>query len=121
MFRWSSISNDELSVTFNQDELVLNERASRFFWDYKWAIIIINIDKQKLAIRPISKNQRDMNLFADKQLYKLHLSHNKIKLRDPKLLERLIDNLNLDLSLNYRSSFSELDNVLIIDLQRKED
>ena len=84
-------------------------------------MILIYDHNQRFAISPISKNQKDLNLFSNRQKYKLFLSKNKIKIKDSKLIEQLQHDLNIVLDENYSSVFNEMDNMLIIDLKRKED
>lgn len=121
LFDWTNENNDDLLLSFSKDEILLNEKASKYFFNYKWAMILIDDNNQRFAISPISKNQKDLNLFSNRQKYKLFLSKNKIKIKDSKLIEQLQHDLNIVLDENYSSVFNEMDNMLIIDLKRKED
>ena len=121
LFDWTNENNDDLLLSFSKDEILLNEKASKYFFNYKWAMILIDDQNQRFAISPISKNQKDLNLFSNRQKYKLILSKNKIKIKDSKLIEQLRHDLNIVLDENYSSVFNEMDNMLIIDLKRKED
>ena len=121
LFDWTNENNDDLLLSFSKDEILLNEKASKYFFNYKWAMILIDDYNQRFAISPISKNQKDLNLFSNRQKYKLILSKNKIKIKDSKLIEQLQHDLNIVLDENYSSVFNEMDNMLIIDLKRKED
>ena len=121
LFDWTNENNDDLLLSFRKDEILLNEKASKYFFNYKWAMILIDDQNQRFAISPISKNQKDLNLFSNRQKYKLFLSKNKIKIKDSKLIEQLQHDLNIVLDENYSSVFNEMDNMLIIDLKRKED
>lgn len=121
LFDWTNENNDDLLLSFSKDEILLNEKASKYFFNYKWAMILIDDQNQRFAISPISKNQKDLNLFSNRQKYKLFLSKNKIKIKDSKLIEQLQHDLNIVLDENYSSVFNEMDNMLIIDLKRKED
>ena len=121
LFDWTNENNDDLLLSFSKDEILLNEKASKYFFNYKWAMILIDDHNQRFAISPISKNQKDLNMFSNRQKYKLFLSKNKIKIKDSKLIEQLQHDLNIVLDENYSSVFNEMDNMLIIDLKRKED
>ena len=121
LFDWTNENNEDLLLSFSKDEILLNEKASKYFFNYKWAMILIDDQNQRFAISPISKNQKDLNLFSNRQKYKLFLSKNKIKIKDSKLIEQLQHDLNIVLDENYSSVFNEMDNMLIIDLKRKED
>ena len=121
LFDWTNENNDDLLLSFSKDEILLNEKASKYFFNYKWAMILIDDQNQRFAISPISKNQKDLNLFSNRQKYKLFLSKSKIKIKDSKLIEQLQHDLNIVLDENYSSVFNEMDNMLIIDLKRKED
>ena len=121
LFDWTNENNDDLLLSFSKDEILLNEKASKYFFNYKWAMILIDDHNQRFDISPISKNQKDLNLFSNRQKYKLFLSKNKIKIKDSKLIEQLQHDLNIVLDENYSSVFNEMDNMLIIDLKRKED
>ena len=121
LFDWTNENNDDLLLSFSKDEILLNEKASKYFFNYKWAMILIDDYNQRFAISPISKNQKDLNLFSNRQKYRLFLSKNKIKIKDSKLIEQLQHDLNIVLDENYSSVFNEMDNMLIIDLKRKED
>lgn len=121
LFDWTNENNEDLLLSFSKDEILLNEKASKYFFNYKWAMILIDDQNQRFAISPISKNQKDLNLFSNRQKYKLILSKNKIKIKDSKLIEQLQRDLNIVLDENYSSVFNEMDNMLIIDLKRKED
>ncbi|MGM9943285.1 MAG: hypothetical protein ACI31Q_04280 [Erysipelotrichaceae bacterium] len=121
LFDWTNENNEDLLLSFSKDEILLNEKASKYFFNYKWAMILIDDQNQRFAISPISKNQKDLNLFSNRQKYKLFLSKNKIKIKDSKLIEQLQHDLNVVLDENYSSVFNEMDNMLIIDLKRKED
>ena len=121
LFDWTNENNDDLLLSFSKDEILLNEKASKYFFNYKWAMILIDDQNQRFAISPISKNQKDLNLFSNRQKYKLFLSKNKIKIKNSKLIEQLQHDLNIVLDENYSSVFNEMDNMLIIDLKRKED
>ena len=121
LFDWTNENNEDLLLSFSKDEILLNEKASKYFFNYKWAMILIGDHNQRFGISPISKNQKDLNLFSNRQKYKLILSKNKIKIKDSKLIEQLQHDLNIVLTENYSSVFNEMDNMLIIDLKRKED
>ena len=81
LFDWTNENNEDLLLSFSKDEILLNEKASKYFFNYKWAMILIDDHNQRFAISPISKNQKDLNLFSNRQKYKLFLSKNKIKIK----------------------------------------
>ena len=84
LFDWTNENNEDLLLSFSKDEILLNEKASKYFFNYKWAMILIDDHNQRFAISPISKNQKDLNLFSNRQKYKLFLSKNKIKIKNTK-------------------------------------
>ncbi len=89
MFEWSQGNYQRLIVTCNQHVLTLNSHASDYLKNARYCAIGINKKDGQLAIKPISKEDIDLNLVDVKHLYKINFGQHYARISNKSIINDL--------------------------------
>ncbi len=123
MHQWIKGNAYTLIDTLSTNYITLNSAAASHFSDVKWALIGVDEEKDILAIKPITKQDIDLHLYPLENLHKVTNGTGYARISNRALMASLAQITKAPLSDNvkYKSVFDEKENMLIVDLNTKED
>lgn len=123
MIDWIKGTTYNMIVTVSSKYITLNNSAAARFSNYKWCMIGIDKSKKKLCIKPISKNDIDLHLYPLENLHKLNFGNGYIRISSKAMLLALQEVVEqpLDMNIKYKAYYNDNEDMLIVELDRKED
>lgn len=122
MIDWIKGNNFNMIVTVSQNYITLNNSATSKFSDYKWCMVGIDKQKMELIIKPVSKNDIELHIYPLENLHKLNFGNGYVRISNKAMLSALEEIVSEPLNNNvkYKAHYDENDDMLIVELDRKE-
>lgn len=118
MFRWITGNAEVAMVTFNEGNLTLNQNARACFENSHYVLVGIS-DDLKLGIKPVSKRDVELNIYAKEDLHKISLGKGYAKINNKLLLDLI--SKTIDIKLNGQKLAGRYDSeegLLVLDLSQ---
>ena len=117
MFTWVDGNMFHGIVTLYPSNFTLNNAAANFFEDIRWCCIGIDEKGKKIAIKPVTKREVDLNLIPMKQLNKVSIGKGYARISNKSVIDRISLLINQECSgLKFTAVFDDSEKMLIIDL-----
>lgn len=117
MFTWIDGNMYQGVVTLYPNNFTLNNVASKNFKDVRWCRIGIDETEAKVAIRPVTKREVELNIFPLKQLHKVSVGKGYTRISNKSIIDKVSEIIHQECSgLKFSASFDDREKMLIIDL-----
>ncbi len=117
MIEWINGNVMSQIVTFNSNNLTLNQNAIQHFEDVRFVTVGINHQDKTIVIHPVSKQELDIGLFNPEQLHKISIGNGYGKISNKQMCEQISRYFDLKFDgQKYYASFNTRDKLLVIDL-----
>ncbi len=120
MFEWISTTGNSPVITLYSNNLTLNSVASTFFESSPWCCIGINKETLQIALRPVSKQEVELNAVAAHQLHKVSLGKGYGRISSKDLAGEISALIGSECNgQKYLATFNEKEKMLIVDLNNQ--
>ena len=117
MFTWVKGNAYALIVTLYPNNITLNNSAAAHFQDVRWAMIGIDAENKKIAIKPVTKREMDLKLVPLEQLHKVSIGKGYARISNKQVVEEIAKIVKEDLNgVKFGAEFDELQGILVVDL-----
>ena len=118
MFEWKKGNAYIATVTLSINYLTLNAVAASYFSNVRYCMLGHDKENEKLAIRPVTKDELDLKLVSLDKLYRISQGNGYSRIGCKALLSELkmFYNVNLD-NTKCSATFNEAENLLIVNLK----
>jgi len=117
MFTWIDGNTYHGVATLYANNITLNNVASEPFKDIRWCCIGIDETALKVAIRPVTKREVDLNLVPLKQLHKVSAGKGYTRISNKAIMDRISSMIQKQCSgLKFNTIYDDNEKLLIIDL-----
>lgn len=117
MFEWSIGNAFTMQVTLYATNITLNSVAKAKFDNVRYCQVGFNWKRKQIAIRPVTKEQIDLNLVDLESLYKFSQGKGYGRIANKDLISLIKANLKKDLDgQKFKASYDNDNNYLIVDL-----
>ena len=119
-FTWVNNDIATPSVTIYDSNFTLNKTACRFFEDTKYVLLGIDENLDQLAIKPITKEEKELGIFPEEAIHKISVGKSYGRISNKQFIANISDKYNLDFeeqkSYKYDVRYDEKQKLLIIQL-----
>jgi len=117
MFTWIKGNAYALVATLYGNNITLNQAAAAYFQDVRWAMIGIDHEAKKIAIKPVTKREVDLKLVPLEQLHKVFVGKGYARISNKQMMEEVSQMMQHPLDgWKCDAQFQEQEGLLIIDL-----
>ncbi len=95
-FVWAKSEVANMSVTLYDTNITLNRAACSPFEDYRYVLLGHSVDEKQLAIKPISKEDYELNIYPRSQLHKISLGKSYGRISNKTFMKMLADTFHLE-------------------------
>ncbi|MEG0177317.1 hypothetical protein [Anaerorhabdus sp.] len=118
MFEWIPGNAYSSIVTLYPNNFTLNNTAASYFADVRWCCIGLDKKSLKIAIKPITKREIDLNLVPLDQLHKVSVGKGYARISNKPILDEISILIQKDCNgIKLNATFDEKERMLIIDLK----
>lgn len=119
MFEWMPGNAYSSIVTLYPNNFTLNNTAASYFSDIRWCCIGIDKKTLKVAIRPVTKREIDLNIIPLDQLHKVSVGKGYARISSKTVLEQISSLIQKDCNgIKFSANFDDKDKMLVIDLNQ---
>jgi len=119
-FIWTKNEVANTSVTLYETNITLNKAACEHFEDINYVLLGRDKEKRLLAIKPITKEEVDLNIYPKMNLHKISLGKSYGRISNKNFMNDLALDYNLsytkDKGIKYDAFFDENKHILVIQL-----
>lgn len=119
-FVWVKNEVASYSVTLYSTNITLNKAACAPFEEARYVLIGYDVDNRQLAIKPITKEEKDIGIYPETNLHKLSLGKSYGRISNKSFMSHLQDLFELDYDkekgLKFDATFDKEQNLLIVQL-----
>jgi hypothetical protein len=120
MFEWKKGNAYTAIVTLSANYLTLNAVAAGYFASVRYCMLGFDKRNQKLAIKPVSKEEIELRVVSLDNLYRISQGNGYSRISCKALLLELKDDCVVSLDNNKcAANYDEAENLLVVDLQRQ--
>ncbi|MCI5774233.1 MAG: hypothetical protein MR210_06720 [Erysipelotrichaceae bacterium] len=117
MFEWAKGNAFSLVVTIYNNNFTLNNCAAQHFQNSKWCMIGIDKLNRKVAIKPVTKQQIDLNLFPLENLHKVFMGKGYARISNKAIINEIAELLQQECNgQKFSCEYDQQEEMLIIDL-----
>ena len=124
-FVWASKKPKDGVATLYESNITLNKAASTHFERAYSVLLGYDPDGQRIAVKPISKEEVDSGKIAEEKRHKITVKSSYARVSNKKFMKEVAQNTNLDLangkSFKFKAVWSKPDSALVIDLKHEEE
>lgn len=95
-FVWAKNDVATTSVTLYETNITLNKAACEPFEDVRYVMLGYDIDSKQIAIKPISKEELDLDLYPRANLHKISLGKSYGRISNKNFMKEISQRFNLD-------------------------
>ena len=115
MIEWINGNVMSLIVTFNNNNLTLNQNAVTHFSESRYVTVGIDHDHYTLVVHPVTKEELEMNVFLPEQLHKISIGNGYGKISNKLMCDQIARFLDKELSgQKYYANFQTRERMLVI-------
>ena len=117
-FVWSKSEVANMSATLYETNITLNRAACIPFKEYRYVLLGYDKDLKQIAIKPISKEDYDLNIYPRSQIHKFSLGKSYGRISNKTFMKLISDlfNLNYQNGIKFDTYFDESLQMMIIEL-----
>lgn len=120
MFEWSKGNAFSQIVTIYNNNFTLNNCAMQYFKESKWCMIGIDKANKKVAIKPINKQQIDLNIYPLENLHKVFIGKGYARISNKSVINEISKLLDQECNgQKFSCDYDQQDEMLIIDLNNQ--
>lgn len=122
MFEWTIGNAYAMVVTLYSNNLTLNNVAAQKFKDCRYCMLGLDREEKKIAIKIVTKEDIDLGLVPYENLHKVSLGKGYARISNKTFVKDVYDLLELEPlneGLKFNTSFDNLNNMLVIDLESR--
>ncbi len=117
MFEWVSTTSNAPIITLYQNNFTLNSTAASYFENSEWCCVGINKEEKKIALRPVTKREIDLNLIPSHQLHKVSIGKGYGRISNKDIASEVCELLKINgAGEKFHATFDEKEKMLIVDL-----
>lgn len=115
-FVWAKNEVANMSVTLYETNITLNKAACLPFEEYRFVLLGHDANSKQLAIKPISKEEYDLNIYPRSQIHKISIGKSYGRISNKSFMKMLSGLFQLDYQngLKLDAYFDEDQNMMII-------
>lgn len=118
MFTWVKGNAYSMIVTIYPNNLTLNNTATSYFQDVRWAMIGIDHENLQIGVKPVTKREVDLKLVPLEQLHKVSIGKGYARISNKQVVEEISALLNMPLDgVKFKADFDEKQGLLLVDLR----
>lgn len=95
-FVWAKNDVANTSVTLYETNITLNKAACEPFEDVRYVLLGYDASKEQLAIKPVPKEDVDLNIYPKANLHKISLGKSYGRICNKNFMKEIGDRFNLD-------------------------
>ncbi len=115
MIEWINGNVMSLVVTFNTNNLTLNQNAVTHFSESRYVTVGIDHQKHALVIHPVTKEELEMNVFLPEQMHKISIGNGYGKISNKQMCDQIARYLDKELiGQKFYASYQTRDRMLVI-------
>lgn len=119
MFEWIPGNAVQLLLTFNAGNLTLNASAARYLEDVRYVTIGLDKPNQRIAIKPITKREIDLQLVPFEHLHKVSIGNGYARITSKAVCDSISAMLQAKAEgRKYQIVYNEIEKMLIVDFRR---
>ena len=100
-FVWTTNEYSKLIITIYPTNVTLNKAACQFFKEVNYVLLGIDEDNHEIGIKPLSKNEIDMNLYPEDSLHKISLGKSYGRITSKSFINTLNNVTNQSITDNH--------------------
>ncbi len=117
-YTWTEGNNFAQIATLYSNNITLNNSAAEHFKDIRWCLVGIDDVNNKMAIKPVTKREIDLNLVPVKNLHKVSIGKGYARISNKSIIEKVSVLLNQEITGNkFSATFNDKENLLEVDLK----
>lgn len=117
MFTWVKGSVYAPIATLYTNNITLNNAAAAYFQDVRWAMVGIDHDDKKIAIKPVKKKDVERRTVPMEQLHKVSIGKGYARITNKQMMEEISDLLGEPLNgKKFDAVYHDQQELLIIGL-----
>ncbi len=121
MYEWVKSNTSSMIVTIYPNNLTLNQASAQYFDDVRWCMIGLNKIDLKLAIKPITKREIDLDVYPSENLHKVSIGKGYVRISNKNVINEISSLLNKPMnSCKFNAKFVDEEKVLVVDLSKQE-
>lgn len=116
MFEWVKGNAYTLILTLYPNNITLNSTAASYFKDIRWCMVGVDKTQTRLAIRPVTKRDIDLQLIPMEHLHKVSVGKGYARISSKTTIEEISGLIQQPIDgLKINATFDEGENMLIAD------
>lgn len=117
MYMWVKGNVYAPIVTLYANNITLNNAAAAYFQDVRWAMIGIDHEEKKIAIKPVKKKDIERRLVPLEQLHKVSVGKGYARITNKQVMDEISALLGEPLRGNkFDAMFQDQQELLIVEL-----
>lgn len=117
MFTWVKGNAYTPIVTLYDNNITLNQAAASVVRDVRWVMIGLDHENQRIAIRPVKKQEIERKQVSLEQLHKVSLGKGYARISNKQVMDEIKQMLQTDLNgYKFEACYHEAEGLLIIEL-----
>ena len=120
MFKWMNGNTYSNVVTLYPNNFTLNSVACQYFQEIRWCLIGIDEQNFKVAIKPVTAREIDLNLYPMEHLNKVSMGKGYARISNKHIVDEIAAMIQKECNgLKFISSYDEKEKMLIVDLNHQ--
>ena len=117
-FVWAKSEVANMSATLYETNITLNRAACIPFKDNRYVLLGYDVELKQIAIKPVSKEDYDLNIYPKSQLHKFSLGKSYGRISNKTFMKMISELFQLDYEngIKFDAYFDESSNMMIIEL-----
>lgn len=117
-FVWAKSEVSNMSATLYDTNITLNRAACLPFQDYRYVLLGHDEQLQQIAIKPVSKEDYELNIYPKSQIHKFSLGKSYGRISNKHFMKLISDLFELDYQsgIKYDAHYDEASQIMIIQL-----
>lgn len=119
MYEWVKGNAYSLAVTLYNTNITLNSTAVSYFENVRWVMIGLDTKNNKVAIKPVTKNQIDLKLVPLEHLHKISVGKGYGRISNKAIMKDISNMAGIELNgQKFSAIFNDKETFLEIDLNK---
>jgi hypothetical protein len=122
---WTTNDIATLTISLYETNITLNKAACKYFEDVNYVLLGYDDEKHMVAIKPISKDDIDNDIYPKNQLHRISLGKSYGRITNKSFIENISEMYHLDFKNNqcykYKAKFDVIHQMMIFYLSKGDD
>lgn len=119
-FKWVKNDIATPTVTIYDSNLTLNKIACEEFNEVRYVLLGLDEENRQLAIKPITKDEIDLNIYPSSQLHKISIGKSYGRISNKPFIKSLSELYGLNFEkangIKFNAQFDSKNNFLVVQL-----